>query len=203
MEDKKRDVEEYLNDLADIKNMIVQSEDYGIVEVWVYWAYGLLIIAGSFISYFLVTMRDLNMSNVFFMVWLPVLFVSALSETIGWIRNMNKKSIPLLSSQFIKFGSSFTGIIIIISILGYYLIQTDIPHGGIYMLLGAILVFLYSQLTFSSIIIEAWVLTGIGILLLVNNVSSIEGSLVSGIVIGVVFIILGFHVRYEEKKANG
>lgn len=203
MEDKKRDVEEYLNDLADIKKMIVQSEDYGIVEIWVYWAFGLLILAGSFISYFLITIRDLSILNIFVMVWLPALFLSGLSETIGWIRNMNKKSIPLLNSQFVKLGSSFTGIMIIISILAFYLIQSDIPHGGIYILLGAIPVFLYSQLTFSSIIIEAWFLTGLGILFLVNNVSSLRGSLVSGIVVGLVYITLGFHVRFEEKRSNG
>lgn len=203
MEEIKRDDKEYLSDLAEIKKMIHQSEDSGIVEVWVYWAFGLLITAGSLISYFLITIKNYTTLNVFLMVWLPALFISALSETVGWIRNMNKKSIPLLSSRFVKFGSSFTGLMIIISILGFYLIQSEIPHPGIYMLLGAIPVFLYSQLTFSSIVIEAWILTGVGILLLINNVSSAQGSLLSGIVIGIVYIILGFHVRHEERKANG
>ena len=202
MDDNKRDVEDYRKDLQEIKNMIDQSEDNGIVEVWVFWAYGLLIGAASVISYLAITAGDVNRSDVFFAVWLPVIFAAIFFEIIGWVRKMNKKSIPLFSRKYIKLFSGLSGQVVIISIMLYFLIQSDIPHAGIYMMVGAVPLFFYSQITFPSIIIEAWALTGGGILFLLNGVSSIRGSLFAGLSIAVVYFILGFHMKYEEKKSN-
>ncbi|MBI9098156.1 MAG: hypothetical protein JEY91_06745 [Spirochaetaceae bacterium] len=203
MEEKKREVEDYLKDLTEIKKMMDQSEDYGLIEVWVYWLYGLFITAGTLISYYLLTLKNLPQLNVFLTVWLPIFFLAGLAETIGWVRRMGKKSAPLLSRRFTKLGSAFLGLAIIVSIMVYFLIQADVPHAGIYMMLGAVPLFLYSQITFTSIIIEAWLLTGGGFLFLINNVSSHQGSLFAGVIVGIVYFILGFHVWYEEKQSNG
>lgn len=202
MEEKKRDVEEYLKDLADIKEIMDQSEDSGIIEVWVFWVYGILVTVASVLSYLLMTGRDLSRMDVFLSVWLPVMFIAGVLETVGWVRKMDKKSIPLFSRRFMKVVSGLAGLVVIVSIMLYFLIQAEIPHAGIYLMAGAIPLFFYSQLTFSSIIIEAWILTGGGILFLINNVSSIQSSLFAGIIIGISYFILGFHMRYEEKKSN-
>ena len=202
MDDNKRDVEDYLKDLTEIKKMMDESVDSGIIEVWVFWAYGILVGAGSVCSYLLMNARNFSQMDVFLAIWLPVIFIAGILETIGWVKKMDEKSIPLFSRKYIKLFSGLMGQIVIISIMLYFLIQSDIPHAGIYMMVGAIPLFFYSQITYSSIIIEGLILTGGGILLLLNNVSSMQGSLFSGLIIAVTYFILGFHMRYEEKKSN-
>lgn len=199
---EKRDVEDYLKDLTEIKKMMDQSEDYGLIEVWVYWFYGILITSGSVIAYLLISVKDMSLIKILLTVWLPIFFLAGLAETLGWVCRMDKKSAPLLSKRITKLSSAFLGLTIIISVMVYFLIQTDIPHAGIYMMLGAVPLFLYSQITYTSIIIEAWLLTGGGLLLLFNNISSVQGSLYAGVLVGVVYFILGFHMNYEEKKSN-
>ncbi len=200
--EEKRKVEDYLKDLTEIKKMMDQSEDYGLIEVWVFWLYGIFITSGSVIAYILITTRDFSLLKILLTVWLPIFFLAGLAETVGWVRRMDKKSAPLLSKRITKLSSAFLGLLIIISVMVYFLIQTDIPHSGIYMMLGAVPLFLYSQITYTSIIIEAWLLTCGGLLLLLNNISSIQGSLFAGVIVGVVYFILGFHMNYEDKKSN-
>jgi len=202
VEENKKDVEDYLQDLKEIKKMMDESEDSGIIEVWVFWAYGLLVGAASIFSYLLINVRNLSRMDVFLAIWLPVMFIAGILETIGWVKKMDKKSIPLFSRKYVKLFSGLMGQLVIICAMLYFLIQADIPHAGIYMMIGAIPLFFYSQITYSSIIIEAWILTGGGLLLLINNVSSIEASLFSGLSIAVAYFVLGFHMRYEEKKSN-
>lgn len=203
MDERNRKVEDYLEDLAEIKKMIHQSEDFGLIEIWVYFVYGVLVSGGSLISYYLTTARDATRASIFLVVWVPVIVLAGLSETIGWLRKMDKSSTPLLNSKFVKFGSAFFGQMIIFSIMGYFLINSPVPHPGIYMLIGAVPMFLYSTMTYSSIVLEGWVLTGGGIILLLNGVSSVQWSLFAGLFIGMVYLALGVHVRYEEKRSNG
>lgn len=203
MEEKKREIEDYLKDLTEIKKVMDQAEDYGIIETWVYWVYGVLIIAASALSYYLVASRELSRMTLFLAVWLPTFFLAGVTETVGWVRRMDKMSAPLLSNRFTKLAVGFTGPMVILCIMMYYLLQTDIPHAGIYLMAGAVPLFMYSQITYSSLMIEAWVLTGMGFLFIINQVSSLQGSAVAGIAVGIAYILTGFHVHYIERSRNG
>ena len=85
----------------------------------------------------------------------------------------------------------------------YYLLQTNITHAGIYLMAGAIPLFMYSQITYSSLMIEAWVLTGMEFLFIINHVSSLQGFAIAGISVGIVYILTGLHVHYMERSRNG
>ena len=203
MEEGKREIEDYLKDLIEIKKVMDKAEDYGIIETWVYWVYGVLIIAASVLSYFLVASREFSRMSLFLAVWLPVFFLAGVTEIVGWVKRMDKMSVPLLSKRFTKLVGGFLGPIVIFGIMMYYLLQTNIPHAGIYLMAGAIPLFMYSQITYSSLMIEAWVLTGSGFLFIINHVSSLQSSAVAGIFVGIIYILTSFHVRYMERSRNG
>ncbi|MBN2655965.1 MAG: hypothetical protein JXR86_02820 [Spirochaetales bacterium] len=203
MEEGKREIEDYLKDLKEIKKVMDQAENYGIIETWVYWVYGILIIASSVLSYYLVASRELGRMTLFMSVWLPTLFLAGVTETVGWVKRMDKMSAPLLSNRFTKLAVGFLGPMVILGIMMYYLLQTDIPHAGIYLMAAAMPLFMYSQITYSSLMIEAWVLTGMGFLFIINQVSSLQGSAIAGIVAGITFVLTGFHVLYLERRRNG
>jgi len=202
-EEKKREVEDYLKDLTAIKKVMDQAENYGIIETWVYWVYGVMVIGASVLSYYLVETRELSRVNLFLAVWLPGIFLACIVEIAGWVKRMDRTSTPLLSSRFTKLVAGFFGPMVILGIMMFYLLQTDIPHAGLFVMSGAVPLFMYSQVTYSSLLIEAWGLTGVGFLFLFNQVSSLKGTVIGGIAVGVVYILVGIHVHYLERKLNG
>ncbi len=203
MEETKRDREEYLDDLREIKKMMTQPEDEGIIEVWVYWVYSVGVLIGSAISYRLSSLGGHSRMNIFFSVWIPLLLICMVVECVGWIRRMDKNNFPLFSRRIVKAFSGFIGLFTVFTIMLGFLLKTDMPHAGIYLIAGAVPLYLYSQISYTSILIEGWILTGTGILFLVNGVNSLEASLISGIIVAVIYSILGIRIFMMERRAHG
>jgi hypothetical protein len=203
MDEKKRDMEEYLSDLKEIKKMMDQSEDEGIMEVWVYWVYSAAVLAGSVISYYLDLAGGHTRFNIFVLVWIPLLFMCMIIESLGWIRRMGKRNFPLFSRRIVKSFSVFIGLFTIFSVMLGLLLKVGVSYPGIYLMTGAVPLFLYALISYTSMLVEGWVLTGGGILFLVNGINSLNASLAAGIIVAVVYCLLGFHILYLERTSNG
>ncbi len=192
----------YLEDLTTIRKILQQNEVHTLIEVWAFYLWGGLLIAGTILSGFLTHIYRLSFSENMLYIFLPLIVISCTGETIAWVRKMSRDSIPLFNRRLVKFGLTTMGIFIILIISLHRLIVSGAPAPGFIVLYSSAAVFMLGYSTYSVLYVEAFFVLGIGILLIAMDLSSIASYIFAGISTGITFITAGIITTIMEKKVG-
>ena len=87
-----RRIEKYVKDIETIKSLLMQVEDNPMIENWAFFTWGFLVLIGSLIHYYTIRFMQFSTAEVFLKVWVPIVLVAILLETIAWIKKMSRES---------------------------------------------------------------------------------------------------------------
>ena len=158
---------------------------------------------GSFLSAWAVRKYALDMHHAYLYVWIPIVVLGGVQETIAWIRKMNRESSPLFTRRFVKFMISFASLFIVFCIALYFLVEPNHPVPGLILLFVAAIFSLYGQLTYSSLYIEACLTLLTAVLLVLLGVRSTEGFTFIAAFTAVMFVVAGIHTTFMDRRHAG
>lgn len=188
MEDTKR----YFEDLETIRELMTRYEEQPIVKHWVFYFWGLTVIAGSIINYILYQSIGLRGVDALLRVWVPVFAIGSLGETLGWLFQARDSGMAILTRRTRRLLTGYLGIFVIL----FMIVIDGIPagmHAGTLLAIGSVPALIYAQLTFGSLYIEGFALLAVALVMRIFDANTAELRLTVGIVCGVTYVVMGFH----------
>ncbi|MDA3949133.1 MAG: hypothetical protein PF508_07880 [Spirochaeta sp.] len=197
------DVKRYLSDLETIRGLMTRYEEQPLVNHWVFAVWGLLVILGSVINWRFAGAFAVAQLDPLVVVWIPVLLVGSIVETLGGVLKSRDTGIPLLTRRRTRLFIATIGILVILGIIIAHLDRVGFTT-TILIALGATPLFIYALATYSDLFTEGFVLlaAAIVIALVGDTVNTLAFRGVGGITVGVVYIIAGAHSAWCERRAG-
>jgi len=196
------DVGKYLKDIETIKSLLIEADEKPLIEYWAFITWGIFIIIGSVIQFFTANYFSLNVTDIIFKIWVPIMAVAGIFETVAWIQKMAKESIPLFSKLSIKFFGSCTLICIIFIILLNIFIDAGLSEYLpviICFMIGTFFI-LFGTLTYTPMLYFSSFIIIFGTVIYLMNIQNNIMSLITGIVIAGTFITAGITAKRNQKE---
>lgn len=195
----KKEREQLYDDLKSIREMLKENQDVPVIHWWAFIFWSVLVAAATIVHYVLATGPGIDTRTALAWIWLPVLIVAALSEGISFATMVSKQSLPLFNRRL---GTALLGgiayFIILIAVIIHLSLSSITP--GIAVLVSATAVILYAQLSYSSLLIEAFIGIALGLLFEFAGVRGPKAFLAAGLVGSALWTACGIHIRLLQHK---
>ncbi|HTX72366.1 MAG TPA: hypothetical protein VMC79_06025 [Rectinemataceae bacterium] len=202
-EDKEREFEKRVDDIREIRKMLAEGKETPLIYPWAFYTWGLLTLGGSIVHYYLYTKTGVNIRDALVWIWLPILILGAVSESVSFALKAKASTIALFNHRL---GGALLAALASIVILTLVVVRLSLAHAmtpGIIFLVGAFAMAFYAQISYSSLFIEAFGAIAVGLLLEFAGVHSPLSFLLTGIFTGILFIACGIHIQGIERKGHG
>lgn len=202
MEDKNQDISKYLNDINTIKSLLIKADEKPLIEYWAFITWGIFVILGTVIHFIVERYFNFTSVELIFEIWVPVIVIAGIFETIAWVQNTVKESIPLFSKLTIKlFGSCMLLSVVFIILFNFLLkegLEGYLPE-FLSFTVGAFFI-MFAAISYTPLFIFASILIIYGTVLYFIDFQSDIISLVTGIVIAGNFIAAGIKVKSDTRE---
>jgi len=202
MEKKQQSSEASLEDLKAIRYMLGKYEEKPILESWAFFTWSFFITIGTILNWILHTVRPLTVVTAFFHIWVPIMIVGILFETIAFLSRFKKDQVPINAKNFIKTIVFLGGFFSTSSFILYSLISTNAPLPGVILAWIASAFFIIGYLSYSSLFYTALLLFIISIPFLSGNWTSAYAYLATGGISAIAFGIGGIQYSLAGRKAH-
>ena len=197
MTENKEQIQHYLEDLKEMKDLIARHEERPIVEYWDFVCWGVLVILGTLLHARFFTY---SIDHALLGVWLPIVIVGGVIESLAWFYLVKRTETPLSVRRYRRFYLAAFIIGIAIMFVLYYLIHLKGPIPGMFLLLISILFAMVAQITYMALFLEAALTLTAGIVLTLLDIRGLPAGVGVGIFVGLTFIAFGIHSRILEKR---
>ncbi len=187
----------YLKDLQEISDLARRNDENPLVEYWDFISWGILLIIGTLL-HSLFFPRQLN--HALLVIWLPIILVGGVVESLAWAAMVKKLQVPLTNRHNRRKYISLLTVFTAVCISFFYIIHLNGPVPGLMLILLSILFAMIVQMSYFALIAETLITLAAGIILTVLDVHGTAITTATGIYTGCVFLIMGLHARYLEKK---
>ncbi|WP_148223916.1 hypothetical protein [Spirochaeta thermophila] len=194
-----RDLEQYLEDIKEIKRILTEREGYPLVEAWAFFLWGLLVFLGTFLSWW-VGRLGWSEHQCFLGVWLPLVVVGAVGETVSWVRQSRRFGMLLFSPRMVRLMLAAFGVVVVCGALIYALLDTGRDVPGLYVMVGSIPLLFYGLMSYPELFVPAMGLLFVGAFLWIGGWSSSWVYLASGVMVGLFYVASGVAFRFWERR---
>jgi hypothetical protein len=196
------DLDRYIQDIATIKDTLLQSEKRYVWEPWSFCSWGVLIILGAVI-HFLVERRAASSGLVLFLeIWLPVILVSGFIELLTLVRSLRRQSLTIFTRSIVRLYLSLFGSLaaLLVLLLLFYRLGALQFVPLVYLPGAAVVYFLLAQSGYTRLYVHAYLFVLLAVLLIVFPVERHLLVLLVGVIIGGSMIIAGLFDWLEKKR---
>ena len=194
-------LEQYIRDVETIKHTLETEEGLLIIKPWALISWGILTLLGTALSGFLGD-RGFSSHRLYLVVWLPVIMIGGLLETIAWVRQTREEAIPLFTRRFLRSLIGATAVIVTLMIFLWLFLDTGLPFAGPTLLAAGTLLLLYCQLAFHESYPEALFVFGAGLVFTFGEFSQGWAILCAGILPAIAMLEAGIRYSIKGRKRN-
>ena len=196
---------DFKKDIATIKSLLMEVEEKPLIDIWAFFSWGGLFIAGAVIHLILYRVFNFEINSILLRVWTPIMLINMMLETIAMVKRMTRESIPFFSRSMIKFIMTGVGMFIGLAFITFILIKLGgITYlGTITLILFGVFILLYAQTVNFHLYFYSYFLMFSGIILYFINLTIHIQSILTGLILGIVLIIAGINLMIDEKKKTG
>ncbi len=183
----------HLDDLATIKNLMIRSEEQPLVHLWVFAVWGVLVILGSVLNGRFLPDLVAGGLDPLIAIWLPLLLVGSISETLGAVLKSRETGIPVITRRRTRLYLATVGILVVFGIIIAHLNSVGFTT-AILVAMGALPVLIYAQATYSALFVPAFSLLAIAVIaaLLGDVAQTVNVRVFGGVLVGLVYLVSGF-----------
>ncbi|GEM_PF-914949 len=194
----------YIRDIATIKDILLKSEQKPIYEHWAFYAWGLLVIIGTVIHFFMQRRFAPSLRQLFLEIWLPVLLIAGFIELVTYIRIMSRQALNLFTRTVRRFYLSLLGSGVAFCLLMIMLNRAGaVGYMPIGFLLGAaVFYFLLAQVTYTHVYVHGYLFLIFAILLYLFDLTHEILVPTVGLLVGLSMIAVGITIRIREKAKH-
>ncbi len=199
---KEGELEKRADDIKAIRELLAQSNEISLIHPWAFFAWAALVAAGSIVHYELFRNSAIAVKTALVWIWLPVLILGAIAESLSWATRLSKQALPLFNRRL---GGAILGWIasmVVFAVVVIRLAQVSLTP-GIVILFAALPLVFYAQLSYGSLFIETFVVIAVGLLFEFAGAKGPELYLAGGIFASVLYAFAGFHIFLIERRRRG
>lgn len=193
------DMRRYLDDLETIRTLMIQSEEQPLVHHWVFFVWGLLVIAGSILTARTLPLVTQVGLDPLIVIWLPILVGGSVVETLGAILKSRDTGIPVITRRRMRLYLAAIGLVVLGGVTITHLDRVGFST-AVLIAMGATPLLIYAQATYSDLFVESYLLFAVAViaLFLGEAVETIPVRVSAGILVGIVYILGGLHSWRRE-----
>jgi hypothetical protein len=194
--------EKYLADLETIRALMTRYEEQSLVRPWVFLIWGILVIPAAFLSRSMTTAGRMTVSETFLSIWVPVLVIGGILETVGWFQHARIAGTALVSGRMSRLLLTAAGVIVLVVILVVAMLPVG-PSPAVVLAIAASPILMYALMTYASLFLEAYLLlASAAALMILESAGGVVpfGAVEAGVLAGVTFVVVGIHTALAEQK---
>ncbi|HUX36528.1 MAG TPA: hypothetical protein VMV44_01380 [Rectinemataceae bacterium] len=202
-EEKEKEFEKRVDDIRAIRTMLADREDVPLIYPWAFFIWAFLVAGGSISHYLAYTSSGLDVHKALVWIWLPILIVGAVVESVSFALKAGRSAVPLLNRRF---GGALLGGLASVIILTLVMIRLAMALAmtpGLVLLVGSFAMIFYAQISYSSLFIEAFVGIAVGLLLEFGGFKGPVAFLASGVIASLLYCASGIHIVAIERRRRG
>lgn len=188
------ELERYREDVRTIRELLQTVERRPIYENWTFYAWGILLLVGTAVDFLGIRFLHLDRTHQVLIVWLPVVVAGLVLETISYVRNARRQSVPLVSRYFVRLFGGVIGATAVVTVFVVLLYRNDVPQlVPVLLLLGlALSYFVFGQHpAYEHLIWLGYGVLAVGLMTTLVDPSDGVRGLVAGVAAGSSFVIAG------------
>lgn len=200
--DKEREFDKRVEDIHSIRSILAEGRDTPLIYPWAFGVWALLVAAGTGLHLAMVLGPGISRGRALLVIWLPLLVVGALIESLSFVLRARREALPLFNHRL---GTALLGSLATITIVLAILARTaptDLSP-GLTILLGSIALIFYAQVSWSRLFIETWIAIGVGLLLEILDAESTAAWAFAGFFCALLYGLSGLHARRIERGRRG
>jgi hypothetical protein len=186
-----RELARYLEDIRDIKNLLSVNQEKPIVAPWAFHSWGILIVLGTLANLISYQYAGLSFNQNLWWIWVPVMALGGLLESIGFIQVYHRQALVLSSPRVMKTYLGLWGLFVSASVILVHLIRMEAIEPGIILVMLALFFIVFALASFQKVLGPAYGLLGLGIIFMVFGLSSPWSYGVAGFICSFAFFAGG------------
>jgi hypothetical protein len=198
----KGELEKRAEDIKAIRGMLAQSSDIPLIYPWAFFAWAFLVGAGAITHYELFIYRAIEVRAALVWIWLPALVVGASAEGVSFAMRASKQALPLFNRRI---GGAILGCIASMVVFTVIVIRLALIAltPGIAILMAALPLAFYAQISYASLFIETFGGIAVGLLFEFAGAAGPELYLAGGCFTVALYATAGIHVWLIERRRRG
>jgi len=204
MEDEKNqaNISRYLEDIQVIKNILAKNEEKTLLEPWAFHLWAAVVAIGTVIHYVAYRASVPHKGTLVLLVWIVVVIIGSVGETVGWLRMFRREETPLFSLRFIRFILTAIALLLVMSITLITLLAHGALSPGLLLVIVTMPMVFYAQISYAQLYIEAFILLGAGLVLVLVDVSVPAAYVFAGLLTAAAMAGAGFHSKVLERERS-
>jgi hypothetical protein len=201
-ESRERELDKRAEDIRAVRRLMALADDISLIHPWAFFAWAGLVAAGTVLHYARFLSESIQVNSALLSIWLPVLVLGAVAESLSWIIKLRTQALPIFSRRL---GGMLLGALAMITVLifGGIKIAQAAPSPGIIIVFAVLPLVFYAQMCYGQLFIEIFAGLAAGILLDALGLSSPALFLAGGLFVAAVFAASGLHVLAIERRRRG
>jgi len=196
-----REMGRYLEDIRDIKNLLSVNQEKPIVASWAFHSWGTLILLGTLANLAAYRYGGLGFFQSLWWIWVPVMILGGLLESIGFIQVYRRQALVLSSPRVMKTYLGLWGLFVAASVILVHLIRMQAIEPGIILVMLALFFIVFALASFQKVLLPAYLLLGLGIIFMVFGFSSPLGYGAAGFICSLAFFAGGVICKTAKTAA--
>lgn len=199
---KEGELEKRAEDIKAIRELLTESSDIALIHPWAIFAWAALVAAGSIVHYELFLSSAIAVKTALTWIWLPVLILGCIAESLSWAIRLSKKALPLFNRRLGGAILSWLASMVVFTVIVIRLAQVSLTP-GIVVLFAALPLVFYAQLSYGSLFIETFAGIAVGLLFEFAGAMGAGLYLAAGLVSAAIYAAAGLHIFLIERKRRG
>lgn len=187
-----REMSRYLEDIRDIKNLLSVNQEKPIVSPWAFHSWGILLLLGTLANLAGYHYAGLGFDQSLWWIWVPVMILGGLLESIGFIQVYRRQALVLSSPRVMKTYLGLWGLFVSASVILIHLIRMQAIEPGLILVMLALFFIVFALASYQRVLGPAYVLLGLGIIFMVFGFSGSWSYAVAGLICSLAFFAGGF-----------
>ncbi len=199
---KEGELEKRAEDIRAIRELLTKSNDISLIHPWAFFAWAALVAAGSIVHYELFLSSAIAVKTALAWIWLPVLIIGCIAESLSWAIRLSKQALPLFNRRLGGAILSCIASMVVFTVVAIRLAQVSLTP-GISVLFAALPIVFYAQLSYGSLFIETFAGIAVGLLFEFAGARGAELYLAAGFFASALYVATGVHIFLIERRRRG
>jgi len=202
MERKDGELEKRFEDIRAIRKLLAEGTEFPLIHPWAFFTWAVLVIAGTLVHYKLFRNASVDVRTALVWVWLPVLILGTIAESVSFAVRVSKQALPLFNRRL---GGAILSCIASMVVLTVVVIRLALVAltPGIVILLCTLPIVFYAQMSYASLFIETFAGLAVGLLFEFAGAQGPELFMAAGFFAAALYAITGIHVMVLERRPRG
>ena len=198
-EGKEGELEKRADDIRAVRKLLAESTDFPLIHPWAFFAWAALVGAGTLVHYELFRGAGIDVRSALVWIWLPVLILGTIVESISFAVRVSTHALPLFNRRLGGALLASIASVVVLTVVGIHLALVALTP-GIAILLIALPIVFYAQMSNASLFIETFAGIAVGLLFEFAGARGPDLLVAAGVFGASLYAITGVHLMVIERR---